>query len=150
VITPLDPTLAVSDVLIRALKGDGGLTAFTSSDRIYPETVPADPVWPFVRIDGLVATPLLLDGAEGGGGGEVGGLIHCFARPNPPSILDARATAAAMVAHVVRIVAAMDAAELDDIAGARVDIHVRQARIAQDPGEAGAFHGIVTIAALAL
>ncbi|KQX18420.1 tail completion protein gp17 [Sphingomonas sp. Root1294] len=139
----LDPILPVRRKLIAALKGDAPLVAIVGA-RIYPAKEPDPVTWPFMRLDGASSSPFR---ADGGAGGEVTGLIHCFVKGGG-SILDPEATCATINSHVVRIIEAMDAVALTgdtDLA-----VHARLSQVIPDPAEADAFHGVVRYEALAL
>jgi hypothetical protein len=141
--TMLDPILPVRGKLIAALKGDAQLAAIVAA-RIYPAKVPAEVVWPFMRIDGASSIPIRSDG---GSGGEVTGLIHNFVKANS-TILDPEATCATINSHVVRIIEAMEGIALTgdtDLA-----VYARLSQVIPDPAEADAFHGFVRYEALAL
>lgn len=142
--TILDPILPVRGKLIAALLADVPLKAIVDI-RIYPGKTPSPIVWPFVRLDGAVSTPVLVDGGAGGG---VNGLIHCFVKLDKVLFPDPEATCATINSHVVRIVSAIDGIVLG--ADHKLDVYIRQSQVIQDTAEADAYHGIVRYEALAL
>lgn len=143
-ITPLDPTLAIRGKVVAALRADAQLNALAPAARVYPSKVPADPVWPFIRVGTITTAPFRVDGQPGG---EGSGAAHCFVKKSA-TIPDPEAMAATINAHMVRILDSIEAVQLDD--SAELSIHVRQAQVIEDSAEADAYHGVVTYDALAL
>lgn len=127
--TTLDPSLAVRGQIIAALKADAALTAIVPAGRIYPAKSPASPVWPFIRLGSLTATPLRLDC---GGGAEVSGIVHSFTKASA-SVPDPEAQAMTIDSHIARIIEAMD----DGVIG--------NPQVIEDGAEADAYHGLVPV-----
>lgn len=129
--------------IIAALKSDAQLTAIVPAGRIYPARSPASPTFPFIRVPMLIGTAAPLDG---GSGSDQAGVIHCFTKL-ANTVPDPEAQAATINAHIARVLSSIDAVNLDD--GEALGVHVTQTQVIMDAAEADAFHGMVSIAALA-
>lgn len=137
--TTIDPSLAVRGKIIAALKADADLTVIVPAARIYPAKQPATVTWPFIRVP-------MLTGTFDGLGSSQTGIVHCFTKLGS-SVSDPEAQAATINRHMARILGAIDGIDVGD--DLEVGIHVRQTQTLMDPAEADAFHGMVTIEALA-
>lgn len=127
-------SLTVRQMVVSALKSDSALTAMVPAARIYPDTVPAKVVWPYVHVGALIDAPFRADCADGS---EVSGAVHVFVKAQPGSINDPQMFAINVNRHVARVLEAM------------ADCHVTQAQEMRDGAEASARHGFVSFTALA-
>ena len=141
--TTIDPILPVRGKVIASLKADSALAALVGT-RIYPSKVPADVLWPFVRLDGMTSTPYRVDGSSGG---EVSGILHNFVKLDT-SHPDPEASCARINAAMVRILDAIDVVELGN--GQSMSVEVTLSQVIPDSAEADAYHGAVRFEALAL
>lgn len=139
----LDPSLSIRGKIIAALKADAGLTAIVPADRIFPTKGPASPAFPFIRVPMLIGTPAELDG---GSGSDQSGVIHNFTKLGA-SVPDPEAQAAVINRHIVRILSQIDEVDLGD--GESLGIHVTQTQVIMDSAEADAFHGLISVRAVA-
>jgi len=77
--TNLDLTQSIRGNILSALKADADLIAVVAAARIYPQTVPAALVFPFVKMGAPITTPQFIDGKNGSGrsaGGDIHGQGH--------------------------------------------------------------------------
>lgn len=136
--TNLDLTHAMRGKIMAALKADTALAAIVGS-RIYPQAVPATPVYPFVKLGAAITTPLFIDGNDGT---QYSAAVHCFTKKGA----DPEVEAMTINSEIVRILNAMEVAAIG--ASLTMDVTPRQAQVMQD-GDADAFHGFVTFDASA-
>lgn len=140
-ITTIDPSLEVRGKIIAALKADATLIAIVPAARIYPPKVPAEVTFPYIRLGVLDDVPLRLDG---GSGGEVSGVVHCFTKL-ATSVPDPEKQARQLNGHIARVLDALDSVAISPLAMA---ITVTQTQVIEDD-EPDAWHGIVSIIASA-
>jgi len=143
-ITPLDQSLSIRGKIIAALKGDPQLNAIVPAARVYPSKVPATRSFPFIRVGTLTSTPVRTDGQPGS---AATGFVHNFVKLSA-TVPDPEALASTINSHIVRIIDAIEAIALDD--DAKLSVMATQAQVIEDSAEADAYHGIVSIDALAL
>lgn len=141
--TTIDPSLSVRGKIIASLKADAELTAIVPAARIYPSKTPSTVVWPFIRVPMLTGTVAELDG---GSGSDQSGVIHNFTKLGT-GVPDPEAQAATINRHIVRIVSQIDDVDLGDEES--LGIHVTQTQVIMDSAEADAFHGLISIRAVA-
>lgn len=141
-ITTIEPSLEVRGAIIAALKGDVQLEAIVG-ERIYPPKTPATLTWPFIRLGVLSSAPLRPDG---GFGGDVSGVVHCFTKLDSATVPDPEAQARQINAHIARVLDAIGDTAISPLALA---VHVTLAQVFDDPSEADAWHGVVSIEASA-
>lgn len=63
----IDSTIAIRRGVLALMKADAPLTAIVPAARVYPQTTPADAVFPFIRMGAPLALPLrasCLDGSD--------------------------------------------------------------------------------------
>lgn len=125
-----------------ALKADAALVAIVTVARIYPQTVPATPVFPFVKLGAPIATPQFIDGNDGT---QYSAAVHCFTK-KATGVPDPEVQAMQVNAEVVRIMEAMEGISIGD--GLTLDVFPRQVQVMQDE-DADAYHGFVTFDAIA-
>lgn len=134
--------LPIRRAILSLAKASPDLTALVPAGRIYPQSPPASPVWPFIRYGSPSIAPIFGQCAKGG---EVLTAMHAFSKggPNSESAED----------HVQRIAAAIEAA-LDrqsiDLAPGRARLLWDGTQVLQDGDEAGAYHAVVTLRVRAL
>lgn len=129
----------VRRAVLARLKADAGLTALVPAASIYPQAVPNEPVWPFVK---LGPTGTLRLRASCVNGGLVTVDVHAFARAR----VSGGAVAETAEDHASRIGAAIEAALADnritlegDAPAPIARIELSDIRLLQDQ-EPDAFH----------
>lgn len=136
----------VRRAVLARLKADSGLTALVPAGSIYPQAIPNEPTWPFVK---LGPSGTLRIRAACVDGGRVTLDVHAFAKP--------RYLGAAMIEtaedHASRIGAAIEAALADQHltleGGADARIALDDIRLLQD-AEPDAFHWFAQLTARVL
>lgn len=126
----------VRRAVLQRLKADTALTALVPADSIYPQAIPSEPTWPFIK---LGPTGTLRLRAACVNGGLVSVDVHAFAR--------ARVSGGQVVEtaedHASRIGAAIEAALADNRitleGGPTANIELGDIRLLQDQ-EPDAFH----------
>jgi len=147
--TNLDLTQSIRGKILLELKADADLIAIVTAARIYPQTVPATLVFPFVKMGAPITTPQFIDGNNGS---SFSAAVHCFTKKKisspaaPSDVLDPEAQAMQVNSHVVRVLDAMEGIDIGD--GLTLDVFPRQAQVMQDD-DADAYHGFVTFDAIA-
>jgi len=140
--TNLDLTHAMRGKIIAALKSDAQLVAIVPATRIYPQSVPADPAFPLVKMGAAISTPQFIDGNDGT---LYSAAVHNFTKKATGN-RDPEAQAMEINAHVIRILNSLEVASIgDDLS---MDVTPRQAQVMQD-ADADAYHGFVTFDAIA-
>lgn len=136
----------VRRAVLAHLKADAALTAIVPAASIYPSTVPANPVWPFIRFDAPQSLPL--DGACYAGA-TVTFLLHAFAK----GIKSGSATVEYAEDHASRIASAMKLASHNrrlPVADATALVRVQSVRLLIDGDEPDAYHAILSCSARVL
>lgn len=137
IIMPRISTLPIRRAILTLAKSDAALTALVPASRIYPQSPPAQPAWPFIRYGAPTITPIFGQCAKGG---EVLTAMHVFAKQGPQS--------ESAEDYAQRIAAALEAA-LDkqsiDLAPGRARLVWDGTQVLQDGDEAGAYHAIVSL-----
>jgi hypothetical protein len=122
--------------VLQRLKADAALTALVPAASIYPQAVPGEPLWPFIKL-GPTGTLRLRAACVNGGLVTVD--IHAFARAR----VSGGATVETAEDHASRIGAAIEAALSDRHltleGGADAHIELGDIRLLQD-SEPDAFH----------
>lgn len=126
----------VRRAVLTRLKADAALTALVPAGSIYPQAVPSEPAWPFVKL-GPTGTLRLRAACVNGGLVTVD--VHAFARAR----VSGGQTVETAEDHASRIGAAIEAALADNRitleGGATADIELGDIRLLQDQ-EPDAFH----------
>lgn len=136
-----DFTLPVRKATLRLLKSDFAITSRVPATRIYPQSPTAQPDWPFIRFGAPIASPLRMSCVDSS---EIDVAIHVFAKGS--ATLSAEDEAAQIGALVA---AALDrTVDLDD--GGTIRLTWLGSQLLQDPEEASAYHGIVSVRARVL
>lgn len=133
-----DSTLPVRRAILTLLKSDAALTALVPAARIYPQSPPAGPAWPFIRYGTPSVLPLrasCLDGCE------IEVAVHGFTKATETESAEDRG--AKIGAAIAR---AIDGRTVE-IAGGRVALRWTGSQLLQDGDEAGAYHAVVNIRA---
>lgn len=68
----------VRRAVLAALKADAGLTALVPAARVYPQAIPGEPLWPYVKLGPPLTLPF--SAANARSSGEVSLDVHAFAR----------------------------------------------------------------------
>lgn len=134
-----DLTLPIRRATLAELKANAPLLALVSASNMHPQTTPASPAWPFVKMgapSGLPIRAACVDGHEGIFA------VHGFAKP--------RMSGAQMVEtaedHAARIgsaiASALDRKHLEIDGGYRVSVTWTGSQLLQDGAEADAFHTV--------
>lgn len=133
-----DAMLPVRRAVLATLKSDSDLTALVPAARIYPQSPPAQPTWPFIRYGAPSNVPrrgACLDGCD------VSVAVHGFSKG-----IDAEDNAARIGAAIAR---ALEGKKVD-LAPGRGSIIWRGSQLLQDGDEAGAYHVVVNFLIRAL
>lgn len=140
--TNLDLSHPIRGKIIAALKADDALIAIVAAARIYPQTVPATVVFPFVKLGAPITTPQFIDG---GNGTQYSAAVHVFTK-KADTVPDPEAQAMQVNAEIVRVLEGMEGISIGD--SLTLDVIPRQAQVMQD-GDADSYHGFVTFDAIA-
>ncbi|GAA4827468.1 hypothetical protein GCM10023232_27220 [Sphingosinicella ginsenosidimutans] len=136
----LEQTIPARRAVLAHLKGDTGLAALVPPARIYPQSTPPGPTWPFTRFGTPRATPLR---ASCVAGNEIPFDIHSFAKPRMSGgqVVETAEDHAGRIGAAV--VAALDGQALDLPAG-RLKVRWVGSQLMQDPEEADAYHHVAS------
>jgi len=134
----------VERAAVISLKADAPLAAIVAPSSIDPVTEAPD--WPFVRLDGTQAIP---QGRGCTARSEVTFLLHSFAKPryngSGTMIETARDHCGRLNSAVVEAIHN----HAFEVAGRRYKFAARSSRLMRDGAEADAWHGIVSVIAIA-
>lgn len=135
-----DHTIPVRRAVLAQLKGNTGVTALVLVERIYPQSTPPNPTWPFLRFGAPRATPLR---ASCVAGNEIPFDIHSFAKPRESGgqVVETAEDHAGRIGSAV--VSALDGQALS-IEGGTIRIRWTGSILLQDPEEADAFHHVAS------
>lgn len=131
----------VRRAVLAQLKGSAGLVAIVPAARIYPQAVPIEPGWPFVKMGPSQTLPRKASCVDGG---DVTMDVHAFARGSASETAED---------HASRIGAAIETALANNWlaleGGGRARIRLSDIRLMQDD-EPAAFHWLAQINARVL
>lgn len=133
-----DSLLPVRRAMLTVMKADAGLIALVPAARIYPQSPPASPEWPFVKTGSPSGVPLRASCIDGM---EVICAVHAFSkgRRTGKRLIETAEDHAARIGAA--IAAALDGQKIEIAAGAAT-IKWTGSQLLQDRDEAGAFHTI--------
>ena len=128
----------VRRAVLSTLKADAPLTAIVPAARIYGQSTPSAPVWPFIKLGGPQTLPRRAAGMPFSG--VVTFDVHAFAKPR----LSGTAIAETAEDYAGRIGAAiesvLDSARLALEGGGYAGLRLSEMRLLQDADEADAYH----------
>lgn len=134
-----DNTIAIRRGMLAICKADPGLLAILPAARIYPQTTPAKPTFPFVRSGAPSSVPIRASCVDGG---EWTVAMHGFAKDR----MDGARRVETAEDYAGRLGEAI-ASALDkhsiDLATGTARILWTGSQLLMDPEEAGCFHSVV-------
>jgi hypothetical protein len=132
--------LPVRRAMLTALKADAGLADLVPAERIYPQSPPGVPAWPFVKCGPPAGVPIQADGVDGD---NVRVAFHSFARPRQDEAGETIETAEDHADRIGRaVMRALHRQRLDLGGGASAAVRRIGYRLLQDPDEDGAYHHV--------
>jgi hypothetical protein len=140
-----DFALPVRRAILPRLKADPGVTALIPAAQIYPGTVGANPVFPFIRYGAPVSSPFRASGLDSS---AVVGAIHAFAKPLKNlagGVIDTAEDQAHRMSEAIGACIDGVTIVLDDTFKARVTW--TGSNLLQDSAEAEAWHAVVNFRA---
>jgi hypothetical protein len=142
----IDSTIAIRRGILALAKGNVALNAIVPASRIYPQTTPAKPTYPFIRSGAPSVVPIRASCVDGG---EWTVAMHAFALDRIVS----RKVVETAEDYAGRIGAALAGAldgQIIDLAQGRASIRWISGQLLQDPVEASAFHSVQSFRVRAL
>jgi len=135
----IDSTIAIRRGMLAIAKADAALVAIVPAARIYPQTTPALPAFPFIRAGALSVIPVR--GACLDGGNWIFAM-HAFAKDRQVSgqIVETAEDYAGRIGAA--LAAALDRHVIELSAG-RATIRWDGSQLLMDPDEGGCFHAVV-------
>jgi hypothetical protein len=133
-----DASIPIRRATLALMKADAGLTAIVDAARIYPQTTPAKPTFPFVRSGAPNVVPIRAACVDGC---EATFAVHGFAKDRMSS--NRRVETAEDYAGRIgsAIASALDRQSVD-IPGGKARILWTGSQLLMDPDEAGCFHTV--------
>lgn len=141
-ITPLSPASPLKTLIRQRLLADPALTAIVAT-RVYASKPPSNPTKPFIRIETPQGEPQWYDGGDGGS--DVNGVVTSYTGATS-AMPDPEKGAADINAHVIRILAAIDAVIDGEVS---VSIVPTIDQVLRDPEEADVWSGFIRYTASA-
>jgi hypothetical protein len=128
-------------------KADADVKALIPAANMFPSTTPAEPVWPFTRMDGFSSTAIDLSCVAGA---TVTFLLHAFTKPKMrgKAVLDTAEDQASRMATALKL--ALHNRRLPIEGGAAARLRIQSVRILQDRDEATAYHAVLSVEARVL
>lgn len=134
----IDSTIAIRRGMLALAKADSPLLAIVPAVRIYPQTTPATPTFPFIRSGAPSAVPVRATCVDGG---EWNVAMHGFAKDRK-----AGATVVETAEDYAGRIGSALAAALDGrviaLTNGRATIRWTGSQLLMDPDEPGAFHTV--------
>lgn len=135
-----DHTIPVRRAVLARLKAVADLTALVPAARIYPQSTPPNPTWPFTRFGAPRGLPLR---ASCVAGNLVDFDIHSFAKPRESAgqVVETAEDHAGRIGAAV--IAGLDGVALDLPTG-KLKVRWTGSQLMQDPDEADAYHHVAS------
>ena len=134
-----DYSVQLRRAILPILKANTVIASLTSG-RVYSETPPAKPVWPFIRYGFTIGTP---QESSCGEGAELSVIIHVFDKTlgTDQCARLCRAVCRALDEREIQLEADQDTGET----ASAIECYVTQTQIMRDGDEADAHHGLVSL-----
>lgn len=129
------------------MKQDDDLAVLVQPAAMYPATTPANPVWPFTRMDSFTSTGISASCVDGA---TVAFQLHAFARPRKEGavVLETAEDHASIIGSVLRAAVHNRRVPIADDTSAR--LRVLSSRLIRDGDEEDAWHAILSVEARVL
>lgn len=134
----IDSTIAIRRGMLALAKSDATLTAIVPVARIYPQTTPAKPTFPFIRSGGPSVVPVRASCVDGG---EWTVAMHVFAKDRISGGKRVETAEDYAGRAGSALASALDGKAIT-LPGGRASILWTGAQLLQDPEEAACFHSV--------
>lgn len=139
----MDPLLSSRRAILKALKNNADIIAIVPAARIYPQTAPASPTWPFIKTGAPSDVPITATCVNGS---ELIIAVHGFAKPRTGTggvVLETAEDHCSRLAGAIRDALHLRRLPLDE--GGYATIRFTNRQLLQDGAEADAYHAVINL-----